>query len=147
MQNTCDILITNASAVVPNAGVLEGTNIMIEDGKIKALLKSVDNVSASRKIDALGKCMLPGAIDPHVHYGVYSPINEAARTESRSAAVGGVTTMIRMLRLFDGYGKGNNITKQLRASNGNHFVDYAIHASILRRGSSHRYPISQRAGD
>jgi dihydropyrimidinase len=132
MQNTCDVLITNASAVIPNAGVLDGTNIMIEDGKIKALLKSVDNVSASRKIDALGKYVLPGAIDPHVHYGVYSPINEAARTESRSAAVGGVTTMIRMLRLYDGYGKGNNITKQLRASNGNHFVDYAIHASILR---------------
>ena len=132
MQNTCDVLITNASAVVPNAGVLDGTNIMIEDGKIKALLKSVDNVSASRKIDALGKYVLPGAIDPHVHYGVYSPINEAARTESRSAAVGGVTTMIRMLRLYDGYDRGNNITKQLRASNGNHFVDYAIHASILR---------------
>ena len=100
MQNTCDILITNASAVVPNAGVLDGTNIMIEDGKIKALLKSVDNVSASRKIDALGKYVLPGAIDPHVHYGVYSPINESARTESRSAAVGGVTTMIRMLQAF-----------------------------------------------
>ncbi len=100
MQNSCDILITNASAVVPNVGILDGTNIMIEDGKIKALLKSVDNVSASRKIDALGKYVLPGAIDPHVHYGVYSPINEAARTESRSAAVGGVTTMIRMLRLY-----------------------------------------------
>jgi dihydropyrimidinase len=132
MQNTCDVLITNASAVIPNAGVIAETNIMIEDGKIKALVKSVENISASRKIDVHGKYVLPGAIDPHVHYGVYRPINEAARTESRSAAVGGVTTMIRMLRLFDGYGNGNNITKQLRASKGNHFVDYAIHASILR---------------
>jgi dihydropyrimidinase len=132
MQNTCDVLITNASAVIPNSGVIAETNIMIEDGKIKALVKSVENISASRKIDVHGKYVLPGAIDPHVHYGVYTPINEAARTESRSAAVGGVTTMIRMLRLFDGYGNGNNITKQLRASKGNHFVDYAIHASILR---------------
>src|SRR5215208_2613531 len=132
MQNSCDLLIMNASVVIPKVGIVNDTNIMIEDGKIKALVKSVDNISASRKIDVHGKHVLPGAIDPHMHYGVYRPINEAARTESRSAAVGGVTTMIRMLRLFDGYANGNNITKQLRASKGNHFVDYAIHASILR---------------
>ena len=83
-----------------------------------------------RKIDAR-KYVLPGAIDPHVHYGVYTPINDAAKTESRSAAVGGVTSMIRMLRLFDGYCNSNMI-KQLHASKGNHYIDYSIHASILR---------------
>jgi dihydropyrimidinase len=131
MHNSCDLLITNASAVVPRVGVISNTNIMIEDGKIKSLASSVSNVSASRKVDAAGKYVLPGAIDPHVHYGVYTPINEAARTESRSAAVGGVTTMIRMLRLFDGY-SNSNIIKQLRASKDNHYIDYAVHASILR---------------
>jgi dihydropyrimidinase len=131
MHNSCDLLITNASAVVPKVGVISNTNIMIEDGKIKSLASSVSNVSASRKVDAAGKYVLPGAIDPHVHYGVYTPINEAARTESRSAAVGGVTTMIRMLRLFDGY-SNSNIIKQLRASKDNHYIDYSVHASILR---------------
>ena len=131
MHNSCDLLITNASAVVPKVGVISNTNIMIEDGKIKSLASSISNVSASRKVDAGGKYVLPGAIDPHVHYGVYTPINEAARTESRSAAVGGVTTMIRMLRLFDGY-SNSNIIKQLRASKGNHYIDYSVHASILR---------------
>jgi len=131
MHNSCDLLITNASAVVPRVGVISNTNIMIEDGKIKSLASSVSNVSASRKVDAAGKYVLPGAIDPHVHYGVYTPINEAARTESRSAAVGGVTTMIRMLRLLDGY-SNSNIIKQLRASKDNHYIDYSVHASILR---------------
>jgi dihydropyrimidinase len=102
---------------------------MIEDGRIKALTNSTGNVSATRKIDARGKYVLPGAIDPHVHYGVYTPIDEAARTESRSAAVGGVTTMIRMLRLYESY---RNVEKQLQASRGNHYIDYSIHASILR---------------
>jgi dihydropyrimidinase len=129
MQNSCDILITNASAVIPKVGVVAETNIQIEDGKIKAIVKSADNISASRKINAQGKYVLPGAIDPHVHYGVYTPINEAAKSESRSAAVGGVTTMIRMLRLYDSY--SSKIAGQLRASKGNHFVDYSIHASIL----------------
>ena len=128
MQNSCDLLITNASAVIPKAGIVE-TNIMIEEGKIKALTSSANEISASIKVDANGKYVLPGAIDPHVHYGVYTPINEAARTESRSAAVGGVTTMIRMLRLYESY---RNVTRQLDASKKNHHIDYSIHASILR---------------
>ena len=128
MQNSCDLFITNASAVIPKVGIVE-TNIMIEAGKIKALSNSGGSISASRTVDARGRYVLPGAIDPHVHYGVYTPINEAARTESRSAAVGGVTTMIRMLRLYDSY---RNVAKQLKASRGSHFIDYSIHASILR---------------
>ena len=128
MQNSCDLLITNASAVIPKVGIVE-TNIMIEEGKIKALTSSASEISASIKVDANGKYVLPGAIDPHVHYGVYTPINEAARTESRSAAVGGVTTMIRMLRLYESY---RNVTRQLEASKKNHHIDYSIHASILR---------------
>lgn len=128
MKNSCDVLITNASAVVPKVGVIE-TSIMIEGGRIKALTNSAGNISASKKINARGRYVLPGAIDPHVHYGVYTPIDEAARTESRSAAVGGVTTMIRMLRLYDSY---RMVAKQLQASRGSHFIDYSIHASILR---------------
>ncbi len=131
MQNSCDLLIMNASVVIPKVGIIADTNILIEDGKVKSLANTANDVSASRRIDASGKYVLPGAIDPHVHYGVYTPINDAARTESRSAAVGGVTTMIRMLRLFDGYCNGN-IAKQLQASKGNHYIDYSIHASILR---------------
>jgi dihydropyrimidinase len=131
MENCCDLLIVNASVVIPTIGIVSDTNIMIEDGKIKDLVSSASNISASRKIDATGKYVLPGAIDPHVHYGVYRPIDEAARTESRSAAVGGVTTMIRMLRLYEGY-FSNSIGNQLQASRGNHYIDYSIHASILR---------------
>src|SRR5919199_4926458 len=121
-KNSCDIMIKNASAVIPKVDIVE-TNILIEDGRIKALTNSVDNISASRKIDARGKYVLPGAIDPHVHYGVYTPIDQAARTESRSAAIGGVTTMIRMLRLYGSYQK--NLRDQLLASVGNHYIDYS----------------------
>ncbi len=128
MQNSCDILITNAAAVIPRIGIVE-TNIMIENGKIKTLTKSIDNIHASKIINANGKYVLPGVIDPHVHYGVYTPIDEAAQTESRSAAVGGVTTMIRMLRIHESYQK--KIGKQLEASKHHHHIDYSVHASIL----------------
>jgi dihydropyrimidinase len=128
-QNSCDILIKNACGVIiPKIGIIQ-TNILVENGKIKSLRKSIDNVQASRKINANGKYILPGAIDPHVHYGVYTPIDEAAMTESRSAAIGGVTTMIRMLRLKGSY---KNIEEQLDASKSKHYIDYSIHASLLQ---------------
>jgi dihydropyrimidinase len=72
---------------------------------------------------------IPGIIDPHVHYGVYSPIEKAAKSESHAAAIGGVTTMMRMLRLGDSYKK--SLLPQLYASSNSHYIDYAIHASIF----------------
>ncbi|HJT84096.1 MAG TPA: amidohydrolase family protein [Nitrososphaeraceae archaeon] len=114
--------------MVPKAGIIN-TNIMIENGKIKNLTRSIDNISYTRSIDATGKYILPGLIDPHVHYGVYTSIEKAARTESKSAAIGGVTTMIRMLRLYSDY--RSKIEEQITASEKNHIIDYTIHPSIL----------------
>ena len=131
MSNTCDVLVTNASLVIPNKGIFPDTNILIDNGKIKKLLKSVDNVNAGKKINANGKYVLPGLIDPHVHYGVYTPIEKAATTESRSASIGGVTTLIRMMRLNHSY---KNIEQQIKASSRTHYIDYAIHASVLNLG-------------
>lgn len=142
MENSCDTLITNASAIIPGAGITE-CDIAIESGKIKTL-KPSQNVSASKRINAGGKYVLPGVIDPHVHYGVYTPIDEAAITESRSAAVGGVTTMMRMLRLYDSDYRA--IEKQLQASKGTHYIDYAIHASILRSEQVQDIPNLKKIG-
>ena len=44
------------------------------------------------------------------------------------AAMGGVTTMIRMLRLYSDY--TSNIKKQIDASLKNHIIDFSIHSSI-----------------
>ena len=128
MNNTCDVLIKNANAVIPFNGIVN-TNILIENGKIKSLKKTIGQVSADRIIDAQGKYILPGVIDPHVHYGVYTPIGEAASTESASAVTGGVTTIMRMMRLDGSYRK---ITNQLEVSANTHITDYGVHASILK---------------
>ena len=142
MENSCDILVTNALAVIPKVGIVD-CNIAIEEGRIKTL-KPSQNTSASTRINALGKHILPGAIDPHVHYGVYTPIDEAGRTESRSAAVGGVTTMLRMLRLYDS--DYSAVERQLQASVNAHYVDYAIHASILRKEQVKDIPYLKKKG-
>jgi dihydropyrimidinase len=107
-------------------GVLE-RNIVINDGKIVDF--TTDIPQCDKKINARGLVAIPGLIDTHVHYGVYSPIEEAAKTESRAAALGGVTTMMRMLRL--GHSYRTHLQAQLTASKSSHYVDYSIHATIF----------------
>ncbi|MFB5600069.1 MAG: dihydroorotase family protein [Nitrososphaeraceae archaeon] len=130
MENSCDLLIKNGNIVIPKVGIIQ-TNIIIENGKIKNLTKNIENFSPDKIINASNRFIIPGLIDPHVHYGVYSPIQNAAQTESRSAAIGGVTTIIRMLRLDSSY--ENSISTQLENSLTNHYIDYSVHPSILKR--------------
>ena len=83
MENDCDLLIYGAlGVIIPKVGVLQ-LDILIEDGKIKDLRKDSTNVVASNRIDASGRYVIPGVIDPHTHYGVFTPIEKAARTESK----------------------------------------------------------------
>src|SRR5207245_4382097 len=106
--------------------IVEKNNV-IDDGKIIGLTNDVPQCDTT--INGSGLVSLPGVIDPHVHYGVYSLINEAAVTESRVAAIGGVTTMMRMLRLSGSYKR--NLDSHLVESSRSHYIDYSIHASIL----------------
>ena len=125
---TFDLLITNASVVIPNVGIVRN-NIAIRDGKIVEF--TFDEVQADKRIDAEGLYALPGVIDPHVHYGVFTPIDKAAETESHSAAIGGVTTMMRMFRLYGSYKE--KLKAHLDASARSHIIDYTYHASILKQ--------------
>ena len=122
---TADCVIVDAKAITPK-GMIE-RNIVINDGKISDF--TTDIPSCDKKVQGKGLVAIPGLIDTHVHYGVYSPIEEAAKTESRAAALGGVTTMMRMLRLGRSYKK--SLQDQLKASKSNHYVDYTIHATIF----------------
>ena len=122
---TFDAIILDSHIVLPS-GIIN-KNIVIDQGKIVGLTN--DAPQCDKKIDAKGLVALPGLIDPHIHYGVYSPIEQAAVTESKVAAVGGVTTMMRMLRMGGSYTK--ELDLHLAESAKSHYVDYTVHASIL----------------
>ncbi len=122
---TYDTIITNSHVILSN-GMVE-KNILIDEGKIVGF--TTDSPSCDHKINGAGLVSVPGPIDTHVHYGVYSSIDKAARTESHAAAIGGITTMMRMLRLGDLF--TNSLQSQLDVASQNHYIDYAIHASIF----------------
>ena len=122
---TYDTVIVGPHVVLPT-GIID-KNLVLDDGKIIGLTNEIP--SSDKKINADGLVAIPGVIDTHVHYGVYSPIEHAATSESHAAAIGGVTTMMRMLRRGDSY--RNSLLPQLNASSKSHYVDYAIHASVF----------------
>jgi dihydropyrimidinase len=124
---TYDTVIIDSHLVLPQ-GIID-KNIVVDEGKIVSITNDVP--SCDHKINGNGLVSIPGSIDTHIHYGVYSPIDKAAASESHAAAIGGITTMMRMLRLGDSY--KTSLKSQLEASSKSHYVDYTIHASIFNK--------------
>ena len=71
-------------------------NILVEGGKISEIRPNLD-IAHSEVVDATGKLILPGGVDPHVHldlpmFGTVS--SDDHYTGSKAAAFGGTTTVI-----------------------------------------------------
>ena len=85
-------------------GGLVGTHVgafpatlMITGGHISALLEPQEHPVADEVVDASGKIVLPGGVDPHVHFNEPGRAHwEGFETGSMSAAAGGITTVIEM---------------------------------------------------
>ena len=74
-------------------------DIFCENETITRIERKIDN-RANEVIDASGKYVFPGFIDPHVH--IYLPFmgtfaKDTHETASRAALVGGATTFIEMI--------------------------------------------------
>ena len=96
----CDLLIRNGTIVTPEK-TFPG-HIAVSQGRIAAIGTDDSSISAARQIDANGRYVMPGIIDPHAHLG-YMDTLEAVETETRAAACGGVTTLgVYILALKEG---------------------------------------------
>ncbi len=90
------MLIKNAKWLNPDGTFSEGA-IRIENGKIAELAKENLPDSGSQILDASGMLVLPGAIDPHVHFREPGQLyKEGIASASKAALRGGVTTVIDM---------------------------------------------------
>ena len=86
-----DMAINDGLVVIPEIGVVKA-NVYIRDGKVCALSQSKMS-GAREEVDAGGKYVLPGIIDPHVHLGLFAPLEKELVTETASALLGGITTI------------------------------------------------------
>lgn len=128
-----DLAINNG--LVINADGRAGANVGIRDGRIVTI--SATPLTATRTIDATDKWVLPGVIDPHVHFALrQGQGDDAVETEDdyesgpAAAAVGGVTMFIDFAiaprtddpRLF--------IEERIALADAGSCIDYSFHAGI-----------------
>jgi dihydropyrimidinase len=87
-----DKKVANGRLVIPRQGIVRA-DLLVSEGKIVGICFDSENFQATEVIDVKGKLVFPGIIDCHTHYGLGSPDRDFF-TESRSAALGGVTTIL-----------------------------------------------------
>lgn len=95
MPTTSSLLIRRARILLPDGEFLVG-DVLVSDGKIVQVAPEIAE-SADREIDARGLTLLPGVIDPQVHFrepGLEH--KEDLFTASCACAKGGVTSFLEM---------------------------------------------------
>ena len=88
-----------AAVVVRNAtvwtqgpqGMLEGADLLVRAGTVEAVGMDLDAPGGAVEIDATGKHVTPGMIDPHIHSGV-SAVNESGFAIVPEVRMGDVVT-------------------------------------------------------
>jgi dihydropyrimidinase len=104
-------------------------DILIENGTVSMIAKSID-IEADKVIDAKGRLVIPGGIDPHTHMelpfgGTFA--SDTVETGTIAAAHGGTTTIID----FAVQGKGESLNQAIdnwhAKAEGRTSVDYGFH--------------------
>ncbi len=122
-----DLLVRGGTVVFPGDGARRA-DIGASGGRIVAIGHEL-GLPATKIVEASGKVILPGLVDPHVHLGNALPFEEEAITETRAAAIGGVTTICVFLRRRDSY--LDHLPAFRSAIEQGSFVDAAFHLQIF----------------
>lgn len=87
-----DLKIVNGKVFIPQAGFFS-LDVGVKDGRI-VTLGSTDNVGeAAETLNADGRIVMPGVVDPHIHLGIFNDFAFECENETRAAIAGGVTTV------------------------------------------------------
>ncbi|RQG86649.1 allantoinase [Natrarchaeobius halalkaliphilus] len=135
-----ETVVTNGT-LVSSTGTTDA-DVAISDGKIVAVGDESNLPRAAETIDADGCLVMPGIVDPHVHFDGPNPRfdgpAETYETGSKAAALGGVTTVIDFA--WQGTHRGDDeqpgtlrdgITFQKNTADES-LIDYGLHATITR---------------
>ncbi|HVG25440.1 MAG TPA: dihydropyrimidinase [Thermoanaerobaculia bacterium] len=104
-------------------------DLLIEDGTISMIAKSID-VEADRVIDAKGRLVIPGGIDPHTHMQLPFGGTEASDdfdTGTVAAAHGGTTTIIDFAVQSKGMALQEAVDVWHGKADGKASIDYGFH--------------------
>lgn len=120
-----DCVLKNAKLIGQNNEVY----IAIENGKIAKISKS--SLNGENEIDVEGKLVLPGLIDPHVHFrdpGL--TYKEDFKTGSMAAANGGFTFVMDMPNTLPKTNTYKNFKDKLKIANDKSVIGFGLHAGV-----------------
>ena len=126
------LLIKNG-LVIGQAGQ-ETLDILIHDDLIVKLAPHIEPQANTEIIDATGKWIFPGVIDPHTHMGIPIKSGNSADTfasGSRSALHGGVTTILDFSVLEAGQSLNESLATRIELAKDS-LCDVGIHINITR---------------
>jgi allantoinase len=131
-----DLLIKNVRVVRPHGSAVHEADIAVARGKFAKVAPGIDVALAKTLHDGKGRLAFPGVVDAHMHSGIYSPLDEDAVSESKAAAMGGVTSSLNYFRTGQYYlNKGGPYKKffpeVLKTSKGRFHVDYGYHLAPM----------------
>ena len=125
-----DLTIRNGQIVTPDGVII--ADMAVKNGLITEI--APDLTPAAQDIDASGKWVMPGGVDPHAHIEQMSGMGlmnaDTFETATRSAAIGGATSVIS----FAAQAKGQHLSDAVadysaRAKRGA-MIDYAFHMIV-----------------
>ena len=108
-------------------------DILVEDGTVSAIGRSLPAESADRIYDATGKLVLPGGVDVHTHMEMPFGGTVSAddfETGTTAAAWGGTTTIVDFAIQPDGTSLPATLEQWWTQPEGKAVVDYAFHMVI-----------------
>ncbi len=124
------ILIKNGRIITADADYV--ADIFIDGETIHTIGKNL-NIKADKEIDASGKLVFPGGIDPHVHLdmpfmGTFSSDNY--ETGTRAALFGGTTMVIDFILQKQGNSLQSALDEWKSRSDNNCVGDYSFHMAV-----------------
>jgi len=125
-----DLLIANGN-IVDGQGAMPGS-IGVSGGRIAARFAQGEVLPAARRtIDAAGRMLLPGIVDPHVHF-----YGEGIGDYSRLAVRGGVTTFMGMIRGAPEIPLATIVEEHRQAGLAQSVADFSFHVVLYDREDS-----------
>ncbi|MFT5167506.1 MAG: dihydropyrimidinase, partial [Saprospiraceae bacterium] len=124
------ILIKNGRIITAESDFI--ADLYIAGEKIEAIGKDL-NYKADKEIDASGKLVFPGGIDPHVHLDMPfmgTSSSDDYETGTRAALFGGTTMVIDFILQTQGDTLHNALKTWQQKSQGKAIGDYSYHMAV-----------------
>jgi len=127
-----DLIVRGGTIVDPVDGVYPG-DVAVQDGRIAAILAPGMEATAREAVSAAGRYVFPGLVEPHTHLGYARGFADDIFSESGSAAIGGVTTVMSFHRHYQNAQPKpyDDFPELVDVINTRAHVDMSLHFGIL----------------